>query len=104
MKYYQHRLTAQIVKECIPPEDFYLREQNLEDLSFSNGKQWAIAGLCPFHADRQPGSFVIHPIAGAFHCFSCGHRGGDIIAYAQMKYNISFKEALEKLNFDWSVL
>ncbi|HAJ19879.1 MAG TPA: hypothetical protein DCL95_07445, partial [Rhodospirillaceae bacterium] len=38
-------------------------------------------GLCPFHADTRPGSFVVNKATGAFKCFSCGEQGGDIITF-----------------------
>jgi len=90
------------LKRAIPPHDFYLREQGLHRFGYRSGK-WAIAGLCPFHGDGTPGSFKVNLEIGAYACFSCGTKGGDIISFAQKKYDLSFKEAILKLKYEWRV-
>jgi hypothetical protein len=102
MKPYKWDLDAATIKECILPYDFYIREQDLQQFGYRS-RQWAIAGLCPFHDDRSAGSFKVNYESGAFTCFSCGERGGDIITYVQKKYDLLFREALEKLRNDWRV-
>lgn len=89
------------IKERINPIEFYQCEG--QELSNKGQGSWKLAGLCPFHADKYAGSFYIHNDNGAFRCFSCDARGGDIIAFTQQKYEISFKEALDKLSTDWRV-
>jgi DNA primase len=54
-------------------------------------------GLCPFHTDTRAGSLVINKVSGAFRCFSCGARGGDIIAFHMKRQGIGFTEALNQL-------
>jgi CHC2 zinc finger len=96
--------------QCIPDDikrnisafDFYLKEQDPCRLSRCSG-QWAIAGLCPFHDDQSSGSFKVNLDNGAFICFSCGTKGGDIISYVQQKYQLQFHQALEKLMQEWRV-
>lgn len=51
--------------------------------------------LCPFHNERTP-SFFIYPESNTYHCFGCGVHG-DVISLAQHLYNISFKEAVLRL-------
>ena len=95
-------LDAFRIKERINPNDFYLREQNLCRFGYSSGS-WAIAGICPFHQDNKPGSFKVNLTNGAFRCWSCGERGGDIIAFIQKRDNLSFYESLQKLSHEWGV-
>lgn len=57
------------------------------------GKEFV--GLCPFHDDHKPSMFV-NPVKGIFKCFACG-AGGDVIKFVQMRENLSFPQALERL-------
>ncbi len=102
MKSYRWNLDTTKIKECIVPYDFYLREQDLHRYGYKSG-QWAVAGLCPFHNDGSAGSFKVNCESGAFTCFSCGEKGGDIIAYVQKKYDLPFRGALERLVNEWRV-
>lgn len=102
MKSFKRNLDASKIKEWISPYDFYLQEQELGRFCYKSG-QWAVAGLCPFHDDGSAGSFKVNCESGAFTCFSCGEKGGDIITYMQKKYDLSFLEALEKLGNEWRV-
>jgi len=52
-------------------------------------------GLCPFHSERGA-SFTVYPDGGGFFCFGCG-KGGDAIAFSQLKYGHSFKQAVRFL-------
>jgi DNA primase len=90
------------IKEWINPHDFYLLEQNIDRLGYKSG-DWALAGLCPFHDDSSAGSFKVNHKSGSYICFSCGAKGGDIIAFTEKKYAIPFLEALAKLADDWRV-
>lgn len=89
------------IKEKIPVKAFY--EQEAPGLDFYGRSVWARAGLCPFHADKSTGSFYIHKHAGAFNCYSCNAKGGDIISFTQKKYNLTFKEACQKLIKEWNL-
>ncbi|WP_284452581.1 CHC2 zinc finger domain-containing protein [Parachlamydia acanthamoebae] len=90
---------ADDIKNQINSIMFYEHEGQIISSRYSGN--WLIAGLCPFHADKLAGSFYVHKEKGAFRCFSCDAKGGDIISFVQKKYDLSFKEALEKLNADW---
>ena len=87
------------LKRTINPIDFYTQE--LQEARINVRKKWAIAGLCPFHEDRRIGSFYINTETGGFICHSCGNKGGDIIAFVRMKYQLPFKEAVQKLINEW---
>lgn len=54
---------------------------------------------CPFHADKT-GSLKIYPGARGWHCFGCGE-GGDVIDFVRRLLNISFVEAMDRLNTDF---
>jgi DNA primase len=77
-------LTVDDLKHAISPHEFYLREQELCRFGYRSGP-WVTAGLCPFHEDHSAGSFKVNLDKGAFICFSCGAKGGDIIAFIQQK-------------------
>lgn len=94
-----HYIDASQVKERINPADFYSYEG--QEVATRGKDSWKLAGLCPFHADRHVGSFYIHSDNGAFCCFSCNAKGGDIITFTQKKYEMTFKEAIKKLQSDW---
>jgi len=64
---------------------------------------WNGGPLCPFHADTKPGSFRVHTGTGAFTCYSCGARGGDVIAYVQRRHALSFVDALAHLADAWGI-
>jgi hypothetical protein len=44
---------------------------------------------CCFHEDKFP-SLGLHMISGGFHCFGCGAKGGDIVAFHMQRYGMSF--------------
>lgn len=57
------------------------------------GKEWV--GLCPFHSDHRPSMYVT-PQKQIFKCFACG-AGGDVIKFIQLRENLSFAQAIERL-------
>lgn len=89
-------LDSEIIKRSISPYDFYMKEQNLSSFN-TRSRLWVVAGLCPFHDDDSPGSFFVNRENGAFKCFSCDAKGGDIISFVMQKYDLSFRDALELL-------
>lgn len=96
-----HYIDTSRLKDCIDPIDFYTQEG--QEVAIRGCGHWKLAGLCPFHADRHSGSFYINGDNGAFRCFSCDARGGDIISFVQMKYEVTFKDAVVKLAEEWRV-
>ena len=54
-----------------------------------------LVGICPFHTDHRP-SMYVSPAKQIFKCFACG-AGGDVIKFVQMRENLSFPQALERL-------
>lgn len=85
-------LDANDIKEAIPPTTFYC--DRLSNRHSSSGYGWQIAGLCPFHADNNAGSFYVYLTSGAFQCFACGAKGGDIIAFTRQLHDMTFVDAI----------
>ena len=99
--YSRPRPDTRAIKAAISPADFYQCE--LPDMPSSNQGGWRDGGLCPFHADNHAGSFRVHLETGAFCCFSCGAKGGDVIAFTMQRDGLSFSDALKRLAEDWGV-
>ena len=62
----------------------------------TNGKM-----CCPFHSDKTP-SFKVYPNDRGWYCFGC-NRGGDVIDFVRLLYNLNFPAACKKLNDDFSL-
>jgi DNA primase len=54
-----------------------------------------MVGLCPFHDDHRP-SLNVNVNKQIFKCFACG-AGGDVFKFVQMRENLSFSQAIERL-------
>jgi len=54
-----------------------------------------MVGLCPFHDDHRP-SLNVNTVKQIFKCFACG-AGGDVLKFVQMRENLSFPQAIERL-------
>jgi len=96
-----HKLNADYIKQSLNPADFYRHELPTAILK-KHG--WNDGGLCPFHDDRKAGNFRVNLETGAFTCFACGAKGGDIINFTMRLYALEFIEALRKLADDWGIL
>jgi hypothetical protein len=64
----RHTLSVESLKDRISPKIFYERE--LHPMPTSKKSGWNSGGLCPFHTDKNPGSFFVH-----------SHTGGLVIAF-----------------------
>jgi hypothetical protein len=64
------------------------------DLRFNPGG-WAQV-RCVIHADTHA-SLSIHRERGAFLCFACGARGGDLLAFEMLRSGTGFKSAARAL-------
>lgn len=55
---------------------------------------------CPFHGkDEHPSAKMYE---NTFYCFCCGI-GGDIITFIEKYFNLTFLEALQKINLDFNL-
>lgn len=52
---------------------------------------------CPFHNEKTPSMRVYDK---DYHCFGCGEHG-DVITFVQKLFNLSFQEALKKIDIDF---
>jgi hypothetical protein len=52
--------------------------------------------LCPFHPDHHP-SLSVNIQSGGFVCFSCGTKGGDLVAFVMLRDGVDFKTAAQCL-------
>ncbi|MEI6270542.1 MAG: CHC2 zinc finger domain-containing protein [Methylococcaceae bacterium] len=95
------KLDVNFIKNSITPLDFFTHE--LPNAQLKN-HGWTDGGLCPFHWDNKPGSFMVNVETGAFICFSCGVKGGDIISFTMLRHALDFIEALKTLAGDWGLL
>lgn len=66
------------------------------DLRLKNGSgDWRLM-LCPFHDDTTASlSFSVKK--GAFKCFACGAKGGDLIAFHMQRHSLQFIDACKDL-------
>jgi hypothetical protein len=60
-----------------------------------NARGWAQV-RCIFHEDGHA-SLSIHRERGAFRCFACGARGGDVLAFEMLRSGVDFKGAARAL-------
>lgn len=89
------RLTATVLKAALPASLYYARM--LRTMPESKRTGWIDGGLCPFHADRHRGNFRVHLPSGAYCCFACGAKGGDMLAFHQAHTGLSFQDSLRDL-------
>lgn len=54
---------------------------------------------CPFHNEKTPSMKVYEK---DYHCFGCGEHG-DVITFVQKLFNLSFQEALKKIDVDFGL-
>ena len=59
---------------------------------------------CPFHdnGNERTASCKIYPEHRGFYCHACG-TGGDVTRFVQLLFGIPFKEAVRKINDDFSL-
>lgn len=60
-------------------------------------------GLCPFHADRKTGSFVVTDSKRMWKCFTCDI-GGDSIKFISVYDNIDYLEAAFKIALEFNII
>lgn len=56
--------------------------------------------LCPFHNEKT-GSLKVYP--HSWYCYGCG-KGGDIVTLVRELFDLSFRDALEKVNDDFALV
>lgn len=81
------------LKQQIPLLDYLEAHDWRPARRLSHGR-WM--GLCPLHEDHEP-SFLVNLRRNLFYCYGCG-RGGDVIRFAELYYQVRFPQALELLS------
>jgi len=76
----------------LPDPQGYFFEQGLK---LTGNGLWRLA-VCPFHNDTKP-SLGVNVESGAFKCHACGAKGGDLVAFHQLKYSMGFIDACKAL-------
>ena len=58
--------------------------------------------LCPFHADRHEGSFVVDGVKNFYHCYSCG-ANGDSLRFLMEHEGMKFPDAIAWLGAKYGI-
>lgn len=86
--------------EGIQMKDEILNVLTMEDVLNKYGiKHRASMFHCPFHKDENASAKMYR---NSFYCFSC-NRTGDLIQFVQYLFNLTFKEAMQKINQDFNL-
>lgn len=80
-------------KALLPPAESFYRRAGLKLIGRG---EWRDA-LCPFHSDKHP-SLRVNRMSGAYRCFVCGARGGDVLDFHRRRTGLGFVEAAKALN------
>ena len=59
-------------------------------------------GLCPFHDDRNIGSFVVYPKGNCYKCFKCGAKGG-VVDFLMEHAHLSYPDSIRWLGKKYSI-
>lgn len=94
-------MRAEQVKRAVSPLQFYRAELPSAPAWKPGASGWQSGGLCPFHDDQHAGSFRVNLDSGAFCCFACGAKGGDVLDFTKQRQGIGFLEALARLAEAW---
>jgi DNA primase len=89
------RLRADTLKAALPAARYYASA--LQTMPPTQRAGWVDGGLCPFHPDTHKGNFRVNLDTGAYRCFSCDARGGDILDFHQQTRNLSLPETIADL-------
>lgn len=82
---------CKIIRNTVP------MKQALEYYGFTVNRAGFIS--CPFHSEKTASCKVYED---NFYCFGCG-AGGDLINFVKSYFNLDFKAAVVRLNFDFDL-
>lgn len=88
----KNRSEAGFRRAFLPNPTEYYRKQGVK---LTGGGEWKNA-VCPLHDDTRP-SLRVHLGSGAFRCWACGKRGGDVLDFHRQRYELGFREAAIQL-------
>ncbi len=77
---------------------------SMEDVAQRYGYEPNRSGFisCPFHSEDTPSLKIYAEPGRGFHCFGCG-AGGSVIDFVMKLYDISFPQAVVRLNADFGL-
>lgn len=58
--------------------------------------------LCPFHDDKNLGSFIVYPKGNCYKCFSCGAKGG-VVEFLMEHEKLSYPDAIRWLGKKYNI-
>ena len=58
--------------------------------------------VCPFHGDSDASLKIYRDPRRGWHCYGC-HAGGDVIDFAMRWYDLSFNDAVSRINEDFTL-
>jgi hypothetical protein len=76
------------------PQRYYAVQ--FPDMKLHPKSLW-ISVLCCFHKENSP-SLRINLHSGGFICFGCGVKGGDLVAFHQRRYGLTFIQTVDFFN------
>lgn len=82
---------CEIIRNTVP------MKQALEYYGFTVNRAGFIS--CPFHSEKTASCKVYED---SFYCFGCG-AGGDLINFVKSYFNLDFKAAVVRINFDFGL-
>lgn len=93
----------QRVREGLDPAAYF--QDRLPGLTHKRSRPdgWLEGGLCPFHADKRPGSFHVNMQTGAANCFSCGARVRDVVGFESLLTGAQPIDAARALASEWGI-
>jgi CHC2-type zinc finger protein len=84
-------------RERLPHPRFFYEREGLKP-GRPNRKGWALAATgCLFHKSKSRKSFFLNLNSGAYKCFGCDAKGGDLVSFVMQRSGLSFKEAAQSL-------
>jgi hypothetical protein len=91
------------VREGVDPATYF--RDRLPEMPHNRPRAhgWLEAGLCPFHADKRPGSFHVNIQSGAAHCFSCEAKAGDVVGFESLLTSAYPIDAARALAQEWGI-
>lgn len=82
---------VQTIKDCLTMLEV------LEHYGYEPNKKGFVC--CPFHLEKTPSMKIFKK---DYHCFGCGEHG-DAITFVQKMFNLSFQDALKKIDVDFAL-
>ncbi len=65
----------------------------LDKRASADGWTKAKAALCPFHADKNPGTVYVNILTGSFKCWSCGEKHS-AAHFVQQVHGLSYPQSM----------